>query len=203
MDNIKIVPTESIRPHDQNVKEHTERSTRALADSLRKFGQRRPIVINQDGQILSGHGLHQAALQLGLKEVFVVQVDDDDAAQLRWMVTDNRTAQLSRWRPNRLREVLDKIGRQTALFTADELNAIDNIQPLERRDGTSKATKSWMHRRAPATDTVPCLVGDIEMRLDTELARRFADLVRDTAKSAEKPVRQVGQEIVEAWIDSL
>jgi hypothetical protein len=203
MNDIKIVPIESIRPHDQNVKEHTERSTRALADSLRKFGQRRPIVINRDSQILSGHGLHQAAMLIGLEEVSVIECDDDEAAQLRWMVTDNRTAQLSRWRAGKLREVLDKIGRQTALFTADELNAIDNIQPLERRDGSSQATKSWMHRRAPATDTVPCLVGDIEMRLDTDRARRFADLVRDTAKAGDKPVRQVGQEIVEAWIDSL
>lgn len=194
---------EDLKPHPLNVNEHTERSIRAIAQSLKRFGQRRPAVTNADGVLLSGHGMVEAAKSLGWTEVTVLVVNDRDGDQLRWMVTDNRTAQLSRWKPTMLREVCEKIGPQTGLFTADELNAIDRSKPLVRAEGEGKRTGSWMKRRAKPTDTVPALLGVIEMRLASVTAVKFGEIVKSAAKKQDKPTRVVAQEMVEAWINSL
>lgn len=200
---MKLHPSTLI-PHPLNVREHPERSIRAIANSLRDHGQLRPVIINTKNVILSGHGLVEAAKLLGMAEIECQVIDVDEPSQLRWMVADNRTAQLSRWKPGRLREVLESAGRQTDLFTADEINSIDRVQPLPRDEGsTEQPTKSWMHRRAKPTDTKAALIGDIEMRVDRTLADEFAAKVKMKAAELDEPVMAVARRMLEEWLRTL
>ena len=66
----------------------------AVAASLRRFGQRKPIVANTAGTVIAGNHTLQAARQLGWTHIAVVRVDDDDATAKAFALADNRTAEL-------------------------------------------------------------------------------------------------------------
>lgn len=66
----------------------------AVAASLQRFGQRKPIVARADGTITAGNHTWQAAKQLGWDSIAVVRIDDDDATASAFALADNRTAEL-------------------------------------------------------------------------------------------------------------
>ena len=83
----------------QNARKHDKRNLDAIATSLTKFGQRKPIVITAEGIILAGNGTVQAAKQLGWKElqVTVTPSDWDYATARAYALADNRSAELAEW----------------------------------------------------------------------------------------------------------
>ena len=75
----------------------------AVARSLARFGQRRPVVANRtSGLIEAGHTLHAAAESLGWQTVAWLWVDDDPAAELGYALADNRTRDLAVYDPGGL-----------------------------------------------------------------------------------------------------
>jgi len=70
----------------------------AIANSLQKFGQRKPIVVH-NGVVIAGNGTLEAALKLGWHEIAVTEVPDNwdaDTAKA-YAIADNRTAELAEW----------------------------------------------------------------------------------------------------------
>jgi DNA modification methylase len=67
----------------------------AVARSLKRFGQRKPIVARHaDGVVVAGNHTLAAALELGWTEIAVSWVDDDDATAKAYALADNRTSAL-------------------------------------------------------------------------------------------------------------
>lgn len=66
----------------------------AVARSLAKFGQRKPIVAKRDGTVIAGNHTLRAARLLGWDEIAVVWVDDDDATAKAFALADNRVSEL-------------------------------------------------------------------------------------------------------------
>jgi DNA modification methylase len=83
----------------ENARKHSQKNLDAIKASLTKFGQRKPIVINQKGVILAGNGTVEAARSLGWDhiEVAVVPADWDEATARAYALADNRTAELAEW----------------------------------------------------------------------------------------------------------
>jgi len=83
----------------QNARTHDKRNLDAIATSLTKFGQRKPIVITPEGIILAGNGTVQAAKQLKWKEVQVTVTPKewDYATARAYALADNRSAELAEW----------------------------------------------------------------------------------------------------------
>lgn len=86
-------------PDPQNARTHDKRNLDAIAASLEKFGQRKPIVITAEGIILAGNGTVQAAKQLGWKqvEVTITPKEWDYATARAYALADNRSAELAEW----------------------------------------------------------------------------------------------------------
>ncbi len=82
----------------------------AVAASLARFGQRKPIVVNDDGTILAGNHTWRAARQLGWTEIAAVQVSDDPATGKAFALADNRTGDLGGYDDEALLELLDQVG---------------------------------------------------------------------------------------------
>ena len=74
--NIQEVEVEKIRPYERNAKTHTGRQVEQIANSIRQFGFRQPIVLDKNGVIIIGHGRYQAAMQLKMKTVPCVRAED-------------------------------------------------------------------------------------------------------------------------------
>jgi len=67
----------------------------AVARSLDKFGQRKPIVVNSEThEVIAGNHTLQAAKKLGWPEIAVVWVQDDPTTAKAFALADNRTAEL-------------------------------------------------------------------------------------------------------------
>jgi len=94
--------------HDPaNARKHSDRNIASIAASLRKFGQRKPIVVQQEGMIVrAGNGTLEAARSLGWDEIAAIVVDDDNVTAAAFAIADNRTADLAEWDDDVLASVL-------------------------------------------------------------------------------------------------
>jgi site-specific DNA-methyltransferase (adenine-specific) len=82
----------------------------AVAESLKRFGQRKPIVARKDdGTIIAGNHTWQAAKKLGWKEIAVAYVGDDDTTAQAYALADNRTAELGSYDEQALKDLIDKV----------------------------------------------------------------------------------------------
>ena len=81
-----------------NVREHNQKNLEAIAASLAKFGQQKPIVVNRDSVVLAGNGTLQAAMQMGATEIAALVFDGDSRSfEAAYSIADNRTAELAEW----------------------------------------------------------------------------------------------------------
>jgi DNA modification methylase len=94
---VQLVPITSIRPYDKNPRLN-DYAVDAVANSIREFGFRQPIVVDKKGVIIVGHTRYKAALKLGLKEVPVHVARGLTPAQVKaYRIADNQTASLAQW----------------------------------------------------------------------------------------------------------
>jgi DNA modification methylase len=99
---VEMRPLGSIRPYENNPR-WNEAGVDAVAASIRAFGFRQPLVVDEAGVILVGHTRYKAALKLGLHEVPVHVAVGLSAAQAKaYRLADNQTAQLSAWDDEKL-----------------------------------------------------------------------------------------------------
>lgn len=88
---------ERIKPYEKNPRRN-DKAVQAVADSIREFGFRQPIVVDDAGVIVVGHTRYKAALKLGLKTVPVHVAADLTPQQARaYRLADNRSAQNAEW----------------------------------------------------------------------------------------------------------
>ena len=80
-----------------NVRAHDQRSIDAIAASLTKFGQMKPIVCLGDGTVIAGNGTLAAARQLGVGRLAAVVFRGTREEAQAFAIADNRTAELSFW----------------------------------------------------------------------------------------------------------
>jgi ParB-like chromosome segregation protein Spo0J len=81
-----------------NARKHSEKNLQAIASSLEKFGQRKPIVVHR-GVVIAGNGTLEAAKSLGWEKISVSEVPDgwDDETAKAYALADNRSAELAEW----------------------------------------------------------------------------------------------------------
>ncbi|MCA9307518.1 MAG: ParB N-terminal domain-containing protein, partial [Phycisphaerales bacterium] len=124
--NIEQRPIGAIRPYENNPRLN-DNAVAAVAESIRAYGFRQPIVVDGNGVIVVGHTRWKAAQALGMTEVPVHVATDLTQDQARaYRVADNRTALIAEWDaallPLELKAIADS-GIDPALlgFDADEL----------------------------------------------------------------------------------
>src|SRR5262245_36534392 len=69
-----------------------------IKQSLRRFGQVRPIVVqHSEGMILAGNHTFMAAQELGWDKIACVYVDLPDDEATAYMLMDNRSGDMATW----------------------------------------------------------------------------------------------------------
>jgi DNA modification methylase len=95
---IQQAPIGKLRPNKRNARTHSKKQIRQLADSILRFGWTCPILTDEDGVILTGHGRYQAALLLDLQDVPVIVVAGLGHAEKRALaLADNKIAANAGW----------------------------------------------------------------------------------------------------------
>ena len=88
------VPTGSLQAHPNNVRTHSTEQTRQIARSIAEWGFTQPIVTDEEGTILIGHGRWEAAKSLGLPTVpVIIRADLSEADKRALIISDNGLAE--------------------------------------------------------------------------------------------------------------
>lgn len=104
--DLRIEPraTDSLKTNPRNPRRHTDGQIGQIAASITAFGFLTPIIVDEDGGLIAGHGRLAAARLLELQVVPTVCARHLSAAQRRALaLADNRLAELSDWDPELLR----------------------------------------------------------------------------------------------------
>src|SRR6202158_1020461 len=87
-----------LKPYLRNARTHKRKQIKQIKASIEEFGFTNPILIDDNDQIMAGHGRVEAAKLLGLAEVPTVQISHLSAAQKKaYILADNRLAEKAGW----------------------------------------------------------------------------------------------------------
>src|SRR5258707_6610444 len=94
---IELRSISALHPYAHNPRLN-DQAVDAVAASIREFGFRQPIVVDENDEIIVGHTRYKAALKLGLKQVPVHVAKGLTPAQVKsYRLADNQTATLDQW----------------------------------------------------------------------------------------------------------
>lgn len=86
-----------LREYENNPRDN-DAAVAAVAESIKQFGFKVPIIIDKDTVIICGHTRKKAAELLGLSSVPCVIADDLTPEQIKaFRIADNKTAELAEW----------------------------------------------------------------------------------------------------------
>ena len=147
-EKIEYWPLAKIKPYPRNPRINDEAAA-FVANSIKEFGFRNPIVVDNAGVIIAGHTRLKAAKKLGLKEAPVIVADDLSDEQVKALrLADNKTAEAAEWDLNLLDQEISEIadidmsdfGFELDEEPDDDADAVDddfeepeNIEPLAKR----------------------------------------------------------------------
>lgn len=100
LDGQKLVqlPLACLKPHPDNPRTHSKEQVRKIASSIRRFGFRNPILIDEDNNVVAGHGRLLAAAELGMEDVPTLLLSGMTEAERRaYLIADNRLAECAGW----------------------------------------------------------------------------------------------------------
>lgn len=98
-----------IIPDPLNTKNHPEKQIEMIAQSMAKRWTN-PILIDDDGIIVAGHGRRLAALKLGIKKVPVIVLHNlTEAERIQYQIFDNKSAEMAEWNFENLQAQLDRL----------------------------------------------------------------------------------------------
>lgn len=113
---------EDLVPYENNPRNNDE-AVSYVAESIKEFGFKVPIIIDKDNVIVAGHTRYKASKQLGIEEVPCLVADDLTPEQIKaFRLADNRVAEIATWDNEKLELELNNLESiQMELFGFDSV----------------------------------------------------------------------------------
>lgn len=106
---IEEMQVDSLREYENNPR-NNDNAVAAVAASIKEFGFKVPIVIDDDNVIIAGHTRLKAAKMLGMQTVPCVIADDLTEEQIRaFRLADNKVGELAGWDFDKLNAELEEL----------------------------------------------------------------------------------------------
>jgi hypothetical protein len=145
MENKKLeyLPLDDLIPYARNSRTHSDEQVAQIAASIKEFGFTNPVLIDDEGGIIAGHGRCMAARKLKLDEVPCIRLTGlTDAQKKAYIIADNKLALNAGWDDEMLAleiQELQEMSFDIELmgFTLDEIGDLD----LDEEDGYSDKNK--------------------------------------------------------------
>ena len=100
---VRWQPVATLRPRERNPRTHSRKQIRQIAESIQTFGFTNPVLVDEAGNIIAGHGRVEAARLLGMETLPTIRLADMSEAQVRaYVIADNKLAENAGWDPNLL-----------------------------------------------------------------------------------------------------
>jgi DNA modification methylase len=97
-DHVERRSVESLIPYARNARTHSDEQVAQIAASIKEWGWTTPVLVDEDGQIIAGHGRVMAARKLGIEDIPVMIAAGWTEAQRRaYVLADNQLAANAGW----------------------------------------------------------------------------------------------------------
>ncbi|HXI75681.1 MAG TPA: DNA methyltransferase [Steroidobacteraceae bacterium] len=150
-------PLADLIPYARNARTHSPEQVAQIAASMEQFGWTNPILVDERGGVIAGHGRLQAAQALGMGQVPTIAVPGLTEAQRRALVlADNKLALNAGWDFGLLRDELAELDTGefdmgVLGFSGEELEQIATWTP----DGSTSSYDDGRANAIPAAPTRP------------------------------------------------
>lgn len=106
-------------PYENNPRKNDD-AVQYVANSIKEFGFRNPIIIGKDNVIAAGHTRLKAAISLGMTEVPCIMADDLTEEQINaFRLADNKVSEFAEWDDGKLLLELDELDFDMSAFGFD------------------------------------------------------------------------------------
>lgn len=132
---MKIInkPLQWLRPYENNPR-NNDKAVESVANSIKEFGFKVPIVATKEGEIINGHTRYKAAKSLGLETVPVIIADDLSEEQIKaFRIADNKVGEIAEWDTELLYAELESIeGLDMTMFGFENVDySLDDFEESE------------------------------------------------------------------------
>lgn len=132
---VKNISVKDIIPYENNPRKN-EDAIQVVMNSIREFGIKQPLVIDENNVIVVGHTRFAAAKKLGYTEVPCVIASDLTEDQINaYRIADNRTAEYASWDVELLNNQLANILTVDMEMFGFDLNADEEVKKKEEEKG--------------------------------------------------------------------
>jgi hypothetical protein len=126
-----------LKPDPDNPRKRDKRSIREIAKSIQNFGFVQPIVVDENYNIIIGHGRFAAAKYLKFTTVPVIVIKNlTERQQKKLQIADNRLSEFSSWNERLLSEQLEELIRYEPLdipgFDMEEIEKMMGISDYQK-----------------------------------------------------------------------
>lgn len=137
--------TDALIPYENNPRNNTE-AVDYVANSIREFGFKVPLVVDSNNIVICGHTRLLAAKQLNMKEVPCIIADDLTDEQIKaFRLADNKVGEIATWDLSVLVDELKDINfinmEEFGFLNADELRTDFFDEEETNQDKDDKSTQ--------------------------------------------------------------
>lgn len=126
---IHEISVKDIKPYKNNPRKN-EQAVKKVAESIREFGFKNPIILDKNNEIVAGHTRFKAALELGIQTVPCIIADDLTEAQIKaFRLADNKTAEFAEWDLDLLSIELEELDKLDLNFSMADFG-FENLEAI-------------------------------------------------------------------------
>ena len=133
---IEYLNIDDIIPYENNPRRNDD-AVDYVANSIKEFGFKVPIIIDKDNVVVTGHTRLKASEKLGLKKIPVIYADDLTEDQIKaFRIADNKVSEFSSWDLEKLGLELEELGNiDLGLFGFEKFDEEESKIEIEDIDG--------------------------------------------------------------------
>ena len=155
---LREVEIAALKPYERNAKKHSREQVGKIGDSIRRMGFLSPCLIDQDMNVIAGHGRIMAAKEIGWETVPCVFIEGLTAEERKaYILADNRLTELGDWDMDMVQQEL------AALADADfDISITGFDTDLRFDDSMAQITDDgWTEDETHAAEEPRSRIGDI------------------------------------------
>lgn len=120
--NVTNMKISELKEYESNPRLISNEAVDKVAESIKEFGFKVPIIIDENNVIVAGHTRKLAAESIGMEEVPVTVADDLTEDQIKaFRLADNKVSEFSEWDFEKLEEEINSIENEFTGFSAEDI----------------------------------------------------------------------------------
>lgn len=167
--NIINIKLSDLKPYERNPRNNKD-AVDYVANSIREFGFKNPIIVDKNNVIVAGHTRYYACKKLGIKEVPCVIADDLTDEQIKaFRLADNKVSEIATWDFDLLNDELDDLlDFDMSLYGFNDSDDLElDIEHETKENAESIETQRYL------------VCGQYKIPIDEEEQKLFSDKVEE------------------------